>query len=47
MKIQMVGSKHAKEGKVLNRVIRITESGWEYEADQRHGELIVEMMGLK
>ena len=47
MKTQMVGSKHAKEGKVLNRVIRITEHGWEYEADQRHGELIVEMMGLK
>ena len=47
MKTQMVGSKHAKEGKVLNRVIRITENGWEYEADQRHGELIVEMMGLK
>ena len=32
---------------MLNRVIRFTEDGWEYEADHRHGELIVELMGLK
>ena len=30
-----------KEGRVLNRVVRWTNEGWEYEADQRHGEIIV------
>ena len=29
------------EVRILNRVIRVTEEGWEYEADQRHGELII------
>ena len=36
-----------KEAKVLNRVIRRTEEGWEYEADQRHGEIMVQAMGLQ
>ena len=36
-----------KEAKVLNRVLRITESGWEIEADQRHVELVIEQLGLK
>ena len=31
-----------KEGRVLNRVIRITSRGWEYEPDQRHSEMIIE-----
>ena len=35
-----------KEGRVLNRNIRITEDGWEYEPDQRHADIIVEAMGL-
>ena len=35
------------EGRVLNRVIRITETGWEYEPDQRHADIIVEAMGMK
>ena len=30
-----------REAKVLNRVIRATEEGWEYEGDQRHGEILV------
>ena len=30
-----------KEVRILNRVVRWTEGGWEYEADQRHGEIIV------
>ena len=34
------------EGKVLNRTIRATESGWEVEADPRHAELVVEQLGL-
>ena len=35
------------EGKVLNRLIRRTEEGWEIEADPRHAELVVEQLGLK
>jgi len=34
------------EGKVLNRIIRATKDGFEYEADQRHGELIVKTLSL-
>ena len=34
------------ETRVLNRIIRVTEDGWEYEADQRHADLIVEGLGL-
>ena len=33
--------------RVLNRVIRYTEGGWEYEADQRHADIIVKELGLK
>ena len=40
------GENEEKEGKVLNRVVRITDDGWEYEADQRHAEIIVEAMKL-
>ena len=40
------GQNLEKEGKILNRVLRVTEKGWEYEADQRHGEIIVRAMGL-
>ena len=36
-----------KEGRVLNRIIRITDEGWEYEPDQRHADMIVEAMGMK
>ena len=34
------------EGKVLNRVIRRTDEGWEMEADSLHAELVVEQLGL-
>ena len=34
------------EGRVLNRVVRVTEHGWEYKADQRHAEMILEAMRL-
>ena len=30
-----------KEGKILNRIIRVTKDGWELEADLRHAELII------
>ena len=41
-----LGPKEAKQGKVLNRIISVSEAGWTYEADQRHGELIVSMLDL-
>ena len=34
------------EGNILNRIVRATKDGWEYEADQRHGEYIIKAMGL-
>ena len=33
------------EARILNRVIRRTSEGWEYEADQRHADLIVKETG--
>jgi len=36
-----------KEMKVLNRIIRATAGGWEYEGDQRHGEIIVRETGMR
>ena len=30
----------------MNRVVRYTDSVWEFEADLRHAELIVEQLGL-
>ena len=37
--------REAKEERILNRIIRATESGWEYEADQRHADLIIQETG--
>ena len=34
-----------KEARILNRVIRVTDQGWEYEADQRHADLIIQETG--
>ena len=34
------------ETRILNRIVRWTHRGWEYEADQRHADLIVEGMGM-
>ena len=36
-----------REGKVLNRILRCDEEGWQIEADPRHAELIVEQLGLQ
>ena len=36
-----------REARILNRIVRWTPYGWEYEADQRHAELIVKAMGLE
>ena len=35
------------EMRILNRIVRRTAEGYEWEADQRHAELIIEGMGLK
>ena len=35
-----------RETRILNRIIRVTTEGWEYEADQRHADMIVQEMGL-
>ena len=49
LKTQILGREPGedREGKVLTRVIRATDPGWEYEADQRHGELIVKETGME
>ena len=41
------GDGEVQEAKVLNRVIRRTKDGWEYEADQRHGELLIKKLKLE
>jgi hypothetical protein len=40
------GPGEAREARILNRVIRVDENGWEYEADQRHGEMIVRSLDM-
>ena len=46
-KVVGIGPDECREAKVLNRIIRIDESGWHYEADQRHAELIIKAMNLE
>ena len=41
-----VGCKGDNEIRILNRIVRITESGLEYEADPRHVDLIVSSLNL-
>ena len=36
-----------REAKILNRIIRASPEGWEYECDQRHAEIMIEAMGLE
>ena len=38
--------KEVNEGRVLNRIIRWTDDGWEIEPDQRHADIIVHDLGL-
>lgn len=40
------GPGEVQETGVLNRVLRVTPEGWEYEADQRHADLIIDELGL-
>ena len=41
------GEKEQREGRILNRVVRWTEKGWEYEADRKHADILVERLGMK
>ena len=36
-----------RETRILNRIIRVTPKGWEYEADQRHADIIVQELNLR
>ena len=49
VKTQVLGpEKHnQQEIRILNRIVRWTKEGLEYEPDQRHGELIVKELGLE
>ena len=41
-----MGKDCQQDAKVLNRIIRCTNVGWEVEADPRHAELVVEQLGI-
>ena len=41
-----MGAGRQREGKVLNRILRCTEAGFEIEADPRHAELVIEQMNV-
>ena len=51
VKDKIVGSRadlgEIQEARILNRILRRTSQGWEYEADQRHAELIIRGMNLE
>ena len=47
LKTQLLGPGARAEGKVLNRVVRWDDKGWEIEADPRHAELIIEQLGIR
>ena len=50
MKTQLVGHSDRadvlREAQILNRVVRTTQDGWEYECDQRHVEIILGQLDL-
>ena len=41
------GSDVVREGNILNRIIRASSRGWEYECDQRHVEVLVQELELE
>ena len=47
IKTKLMGLKagESREERILNRAIRVTPDGWEYEADQRHADLIIQDSG--
>ena len=46
-KVVGLGKEESREARVLNRIIRATSAGWQYEPDQRHAEMIISEMGLE
>ena len=40
------GEGEDREARVLNRIIRVTPKGWEYELDQRHADILIQAMNL-
>ena len=46
-KVIGTGEGEVSEARVLSRIIRVSEQGWEYEGDQRHAELIVKALSLE
>ena len=49
VKVQILGpgSEHAQEVKILNRIVRWTASGIDYQPDQRHAEMVIRDLGLE
>ncbi len=47
LKTTVVGKEEEPEGRILNRIVRCTEKGWEYEADQRHAEFLIKALNLQ
>ena len=49
VKIRILGPdrKHEQEVRILNRVVRWTDSGLTYEPDQRHAEMVIRDLGLE
>ena len=41
------GPNEVKEHRVLGRILRATDDGWEYEADPRHAELLIKALRLE
>ena len=46
-KVVGTGVGEESEERILNRIIRVTEDGWEIEADQRHADIIIGELNLK
>ena len=42
-----MGVEEEAEGRLLNRVVRCTEQGWELEPDERHADLIIQGLEWK
>ena len=40
------GTEEQSEARALNRIIRVTDEGWEYEADQRHADMLRQGLSL-
>ena len=40
------GPGEAREARILNRIVRVTQEGWEYEPDGRHVEILVRELNL-